>query len=221
MHFSTPIFNFRSLLASLGLALAAVSAHAQAPAEAPVAAAVVGPVSRYPHSSFGLSLGYGAPYGWGIDFSQMILPKMDVNIGLGFSITGAKVGVGTRYYFSPEHKVSPFVGGNLVYSSGLNHVTITSTSRGYSGSSSYTSYDDVVNFKSTSLLHLRGGVRWQPIHRFALIGAIGYGIVLGGDPVEYVAGSSFSQSSLDMVKLFSPGGVELSVGVAFALGRRN
>ncbi|MDB5234332.1 MAG: hypothetical protein JWR44_1325 [Hymenobacter sp.] len=211
------MIDFRSLLAAFGLTLAAISVQAQAvaPAAAPAA-----PESRYPQSSIGLSLGYGAPYGWGVDFSTMVMPKLDVNAGVGFSLTGAKVGVGTRYYFSPERKVSAFVGGNLVHSSGLNHVTITSTSNNSGGYYGSTNEGTVVNFKSTNLLHLRAGARWQPTYRFAMIGALGYGIVLGGDPVEYVDGDA-SQSARDLVNIFSPGGVELSIGVAFGLGSRN
>lgn len=207
MRFSTPVFKVRTLFAALGLSLTIASAHAQAPA------------SRYPHASLGLTLGYGAPYGWGADLSLMVLPNLDVNVGLGASITGGKIGVGTRYYFSPERKVSPFVGGNLVYSTGFNHLTITSNQTNVGGTYYTNSSNDVVvNFKNTSLLHLRGGVRWQPTRRFGLIGAVGYGVVLGGDPVEYVSGN-YSSSNQDLVKLFSPGGVELSVGVAFGIGR--
>lgn len=218
MQLSTPIFNFRTLLAGLGLALTVASAHAQAPTAAP-APMKMAPASRYPSASVGLTLGYGAPYGWGVDFSFMAQPNLDVNVGLGFSLTGGKLGVGTRYYFAPERKVSPFVGGNLVYSTGLNHVTITTNSQnGYGGYYSSSNDDVVVNFKSTGLLHLRGGVRWQPTQRFGLIGALGYGIVLGGDPVEYVDGT---QGRRTLVNIFSPGGVELSVGVAFAMGHRD
>lgn len=216
MQLSTPIFNFRTLLAGLGLALTVASAHAQAPTAAPMKLA---PASRYPTASVGLTLGYGAPYGWGVDFSFMAQPNLDVNVGLGFSLTGGKLGVGTRYYFAPERKVSPFVGGNLVYSTGLNHVTISTNSQnGYGGYYSSSNDDVVVNFKSTGLLHLRGGMRWQPTQRFGLIGALGYGIVLGGDPVEYVDGT---QGRRTLVNIFSPGGVELSVGVAFAMGHRD
>lgn len=218
MLFSTPTFTFRTWLASLGLALTVASAQAQAPTAAP-APMKMAPTSRYPRAAVGLSLGYGAPYGWGVDFSFMAQRKLDVNVGLGVSITGGKVGVGTRYYFAPERKVSPFVGGNLVYSSGLNHVTITTNSQNtYGGYSSSSKDDVVVNFKSTGLLHLRGGARWQPMERFGLIGTVGYGIVLGGDPVEYVDGT---QGRRTLVDLFSPGGVELSVGVVFAMGHRD
>lgn len=219
MPFAASVLTFRNLLTGLGLTLAALSAQAQtaSPAAFPAPATTT---SRYPTASLGLALGYGAPYGWGVDFSVMVLPKLDVNVGLGASITGGKIGVGSRYYFSPERKLSPFVGANLVYSSGFNHLNITTNNQVSSGGYNYNNYDLIVNFKSTSLLHLRGGVRWQPTYRFALLGAVGYGIVLGGDPVEYVSGD-FSQGNRNLVNIFSPGGIELSTGVAFGLGHRN
>ena len=209
---STPVFTCRALFTGLGLALTVASAQAQN-STAPAA-----PASRYPHAAVGLALGYGAPYGWGVDFSLMVQPNLDINAGLGATISGGKIGVGTRYYFTPERKVSAFVGGNLVYSTGLNHVTITTNGQGTGTYYSNSNDDVVVNFKSATLLHVRGGARWQPMRRFGLIGAVGYGIVLTGDPVEYVDNT---QGNRTLVNVFSPGGVELSVGVVFALGSGN
>ncbi|GAA4366968.1 hypothetical protein GCM10023185_38430 [Hymenobacter saemangeumensis] len=225
------MLDFRSFFASLGLASLAFAAHAQSTAPETAAPGTTAPkpaataaaaVRRYPAVALGLTLGYGAPYGWGVDLSSMVTPRLDVGGGFGFSITGGKIGLGARYYFSPEHKVSPFAGANLVYSSGLKHVTVTNSSRSgtYSnGVYTNTSGVTVVNFRSSSQLHLRGGARWQPTNRFAMIGALGYGIVLGGDPVEYVSGDT-SPSARNLVSIFSPGGLELSVGVSFGLSPR-
>ena len=206
------------LLAGLSLLLTA-TAHAQttSPADAvPAPKPVV--ASRYPATMLGLGIGWRAPYGWGAELSHMATTHLDVNAGLGISITGGKFGVGTRYFFNPERKVSTFVGGNLAYSMGLRgiHVTTNSTSTN-GGRTYYASGDDaVVNFLPATLLHLRGGVRWQPIRRFAMLGALGYGIVLGGETVEYVSGN-FDQSTRNFAKLLAPGGVEISYGIAFGL----
>ena len=56
-------------------------------------------------------------------------------------------------------------------------------------------------------------MRWQPVHRFALFGALGYGISLNGETLEYVSGS-FDQPTRDALRLLAPGGVELSLGIA-------
>lgn len=142
---------FRAFLAGLALALVAASVQAQA---------LASPVSRYPSPSFGLSLGYGAPYGWGVDFSHLLTPSLDVTVGLGATITGAKVGVSTRYYFMPARQVSPFGGANLVYSTGLQHVTVSnSNSRtAYNTSGDYV----VVNFKPTSFRTCGGACGGSP-----------------------------------------------------------
>lgn len=212
--------SIATLLAGLGLLLVTTSGRAQTAAPAAAPALEPNPVaaSRYPSTALGLGIGWGAPYGWGIELSHMVTPKLDVNAGVGFTITGGKFGVGTRYYFSPERKVSAFVGGNLVHSTGLRNLHITSNSTSTNGGSTYyASGDDaVVNYRATNLLHLRAGVRWQPIRRFAMLGALGYGIVLGGETIEYVSGS-YNQTAVDAARLLSPGGVELSFGVAFGL----
>ncbi|MCI1188845.1 hypothetical protein MON38_15585 [Hymenobacter sp. DH14] len=209
-----------TLLAGLGLLLTTAAAHAQnapaadvAPALKPLAA------SRYPTTTLGLGLGWGAPYGWGVELAYLATTNLDVNAGVGFTITGGKFGIGTRYFFHPERKVSAFVGGNLVYSTGLHDIHITTnTTSSNGGSTYYASGDDaVVNYLPTQLLHLRGGVRWQPIRRFAMLGALGYGVVLGGEPVQYVSGNFNSQSVRNFANLLAPGGVELSFGVAFGL----
>jgi CubicO group peptidase (beta-lactamase class C family) len=213
--------SLSTLLAGLGLLLAATTASAQTtPATAPAAVPSPAPLvtSRYPATALGLAIGWGAPYGWGLELSHMVTPKLDVNAGVGITITGGKVGVGTRYYFNPERKVSAFVGGNLVRSTGWNNIHVTTNSTSTNGGQTYyASGDDaVVNFLPATLLHLRGGVRWQPIRRFAMLGALGYGIVLGGETVEYVSGN-YSQNARNGARLLAPGGVEISYGIAFGL----
>ena len=49
-----------------------------------------------------------------------------------------------------------------------------------------------------------------------MLGALGYGIVLGGETVEYVPGD-YSLSARDFARLLAPGGVEVSLGIAFGL----
>lgn len=211
-----------TLLAGLGLLLAAPAAaqttpgSAPAPAPAPVPQPIA--VSRYPATTLGLGIGWGAPYGWGIELSHMATANLDVNAGIGLSITGGKFGVGTRYFFHPERKLSTFVGGNLVRSTGWNDIHITTNSTSNNGGGTYYSSgrDMVVNFLPTTLLHLRGGLRWQPIRRFAMLGALGYGIALGGETVEYVSASS-NQSERNFARLLAPGGFEISYGIAFGL----
>ena len=207
--------------------LLATAAHAQAPETPPAApapAATAAPAAapalrRYPATSFGLGLGWGAPYGWGVDLSHLVTGHLDLTAGAGFTITGGKLGVGTRYYFAPERRLSTFVGANLVHSTGFDRVTVTTTSGSTNGGSSYYNTPDnnaVVKYTAANLLHLRGGIRWQPLRRFAMLGGLGYGIVLSGGATEYVSGD-YSPAARDTAKLLAPGGVELSFGIAFGL----
>ncbi|GAB3637927.1 hypothetical protein GCM10027422_35170 [Hymenobacter arcticus] len=199
----------RPILLALALSVQAVAAHAQ---DAPA------PACHYPRTSLGLTLGWGAPYGWGLDVSHLLTHRLDLNAGVGASITGIKIGVGATYYLAPEHRVSPFFGANLVHSGGRQDVHVTEAHRVFDHT--YTSSEEAhINFLSTNLLHLRSGLRWQPTPRFAVLGTLGYGFVLGDDPIEYLAESS-RQSLRDAVHFLSPGGVEVSLGVAFALSHR-
>ena len=205
---------YSSRLLAAGLTLLAAAAQAQVtPTATPAATSVV--ERKYPQSSIGLALGWGAPYGWGADYSYMVTPNLDINAGLGLGI-GFKMGLGTRYYFAPQRKVSPFIGANLVHTTGIDNVDLTVNANTSSAEQTR------VSFKPSNQLHLRGGVRWQPTFRFAMIGALGYGARLSGDPVTYAPGyEPYYKSTRDMVDIIAPGGVEISVGVAFGLGPRN
>lgn len=214
--------TFRLLPAVLGLSLLATAAHAQTPETTTPPVAAPAPLvaqSRYPATSFGLGLGWGTPYGWGIDLSHMLTHNLDITAGAGITITGGKLGVGTRYYFTPERRVSAFVGGNFVFSTGWDNLHLTSTSTSTNGGTTYypnTSKDAVINYTPATLLHLRGGVRWQPLRRFAMLGGLGYGAVLSGGTIKYVSGD-YDQPARDAANLLSPGGLELSYGIAFGI----
>ena len=201
-----------TILAALALSVLAVPALAQdAPAPAP----------HYPRTSLGLTLGWGAPYGWGLDVSHLLTRRLDLNAGVGASITGLKVGVGTTYYLAPEHRVSPFFGANLVHSGGRKDVHVSEVHRvfDHTFTSSEQAHLDFLSTNLLHLLHLRSGLRWQPTLRFALLGTLGYGFVLGDEPVAYLEEPA-RQSLRDAVRLQSPGGLEISMGLAFALSRR-
>ncbi|AYA37084.1 hypothetical protein D3Y59_08470 [Hymenobacter oligotrophus] len=160
----------------------------------------------YPASSLGLSLGWGAPYGLGFEYSMLMTDKLEVNGGLGLGI-GGKIGVGVRYYVEPSKRVSPFFGANLVRSGRFSNVTLTLD-------------DEEVQYslRPSGVLHLRTGLRWQP-GRFAMLGTFGYGLVFTGDPATYHY-ATYGRPSRDMralMRFFGPGGPEVSL--TFLLGR--
>ena len=138
--------------------------------------------------------------------SHLLTRRLDLNAGVGTSITGHKVGVGATYYLAPEYRVTPFFGANLVHSGGRKDVHVIEVHRVFDHT--FTSSEGAqINFLFTNLLHLRSGLlhlrsglRWQPTPRFALPGTLGYGFVLGDDPVAYLEEPS-RQSLLDAVRL--------------------
>ncbi|MDO7874805.1 hypothetical protein Q5H93_08695 [Hymenobacter sp. ASUV-10] len=204
----------RLLLSGALLGLGTIAAQAQ---EAPSpdytsAAGVSRKVISYPRTSLGLTAGWGAPYGWGLDFSQLLLPNLDVTAGAGLGV-GWKIGVGTRFYFAPQRRVSPFVGANVARTSGLTHFNLTVNE------GTYQEEQVRINIRPTATVHLRGGVRCQ-FRRVGLIGALGYGVVLGADPVTYVYGYEPQyQITRDVVNAIAPGSFELSAGVTFGLSK--
>lgn len=181
---------------------------ATAPAPTPYAPATLttaDPAPRY-RSSLSLELGWGAPYGFGLTYGRQLTPNFDVNAGLGIGV-GAKIGVGTRYYFNPQRALTPYIGANLVRTGRLDQVSVDLNGE-----------QAVYSMRPSGVLHLRGGLRWQP-GRVGLLGTLGYGARFTGNPVSYDPGYNPSQQLRDLVQVISPGGVEFSVGLVIGLGR--
>jgi len=194
--------------------LLATTGHAQqlptAPdVQLPTRSQAVFPQStNYRTSSLGLTLGWGSPYGWGLEYSHLVQPKLDVNVGLGLGISGGKLGIGARYYLTPERKLSPFFGANLVRSGRIDNISLDINN-------DHTEY----SIRPNALLHLRSGLRWQPGH-VGLMGTLGYGARLSGDPVTFSTSYPVPSPALrNWARAFGPGGVEISLGIIVGLGR--
>lgn len=165
------------------------------------------PASLYRRSALGITLGWGAPYGWGFDYAHMVSPRVDVNAGFGLGLSGAKIGVGSRFYVAPEKKVSPYFGANLVLSSATDNTLDVD--------GDYTEYTT----KANAVLNLRTGLRWQP-GRVGLLGTLGYGVRLGADPIVYSYSTpNPAPLTRDVAQAIGPGGLELSLGLSIGLGR--
>lgn len=212
--------------ASFGLALCSISAaSAQTelpnrpdPASAParptmpyVAPAAVPAtlVGTYPANAIGLELGWGGPYGGlGAHYARMVSRHVDVNAGLGIGL-GGKIGAGARYYFRPDAQVSGYLGANLARSGRIDNVNVTLNAE----QANY-------SIKPSGVLHLRGGLRWQP-GKVGLLGTVGYGLRVTGDPVVFNDTGLYgppSQQMRNLVNVLTPGGLEFSVGVLFGFG---
>ncbi|UOQ67353.1 hypothetical protein [Hymenobacter volaticus] len=171
-------------------------------------------LSTYRTSTLGIDLGWGGPYGGlGVSYAHLVGPSTDVNVGLGVGL-GGKIGVGVRHFLSSHRPLSPYLGLNLARSGRVDDFSIT-LNEGTASEEKAT-----VQLASSALLHLRSGLRWQP-GRVGLIGTLGYGVRLSSDPVTYFTstGQPPSPQMRDMVNIFSPGGLELSIGMSIGLGR--
>ncbi|MBT9395300.1 hypothetical protein KLP40_19190 [Hymenobacter sp. NST-14] len=163
---------------------------------------------RY-RSSLMLELGWGAPYGGlGISYAGHLTPSFELNGGIGFGV-GGKIGVGARYYITPEKPFTPYVGVNLVRTGRIDDATVELDGE-----------EARFTLSPSGVLHLRGGLRWQP-GRVGLLGTLGYGARFTGDPVTYdnFVNPNPSDRLRDLVQTISPGGVEFSVGLVIGLGR--
>jgi hypothetical protein len=213
MRASTLLPALLTLAASLPVA-AQTQLNTQAPAASqPIAVARPIDLSNYRVSSLGVELGWGGPYGGlGFSYAHMVTPNIDLNAGLGIGI-GGKIGIGVRYYVNPGRRVSPYLGANISRSGRIDDVNIT-LDEGLP-----TEEKVRYTMAPSGLLHLRGGLRWQP-GRVGLLGTVGYGIRFAGDPVLYATSTGMSPSPRmrNMVDVFSPGGLEISVGMSIGLG---
>ncbi|UOQ54234.1 hypothetical protein [Hymenobacter cellulosivorans] len=162
-----------------------------------------------PPLTLGISLGWGAPYGFGLEAAYRVLPALDANVGIGLGSSGGKIGVGTRAYLPSRGRNHLFAGTNLVYSSSEVAVDVEDT---YGVKGRYVIH-------SSTMLHLRAGLHHQ-FRRNALQFALGYGAVLSPNPVVellpgYGPGSANAQN---LVELVGPGGLEISVSFLIGLG---
>ncbi|GGF13174.1 hypothetical protein GCM10011383_25440 [Hymenobacter cavernae] len=162
-----------------------------------------------PPLTLGLSVGWGAPYATGVEMAYRFQPNLDANVGVGLGSSGAKLGVGARFYVPSRTRSHLFVGTHIVYS--------------YAGIDMDTDYNGVqgrYHLHSSTLLHLRGGLHRQ-FRRNALQIALGYGTVLSPHPViELVPGyGPGSATSKQILEIIGPGGLEVSFSFLFGLGR--
>lgn len=194
--------------------ISAASAQTELPTRPamPYVAPTVPPAAlagTYPANAIGVELGWGGPYGGiGVHYARMVTRNVDVNAGLGFGL-GGKLGVGVRYYFRPDRPVSGYFGANLSRTGRITEVDweLNQEKANYS-------------IAPSGVLHLRGGMRWQP-GKVGLLGTIGYGVRFTGDPVTFNNTAFYGQPSQQMrdaVSIITSGGIEFSLGVVFGFG---
>lgn len=171
-------------------------------------------LNRYHKSTLGIDLGWGGPYGGlGINYAYLIGSATDINAGVGYGL-GSKISIGVRQYLSPASRLSPYLGINLTRSGKVDSLDVTLDER------QPTEEQATFRLAKSTQLHLRAGLRWQP-SRVGLIGTVGYGIRLSGDPATYITptGQQPSDRMRNTWDILRPGGLEFSLGMSIGLGK--
>ena len=174
------------------------------------------PVADHP-GVLTLTGGYGAPYGCGLDYGRRVAKNLEATVGAGYDLSGFKAGVGARYYlfWGEETHFAAFFGANVAYCAGRESITLT------------THEDQLYFHDETAQLRinpcavgrLRAGLYWQPGKRLGITTALGHGLVLGADPVQYLSTAYPSDGMKAVVATRRPNSLELSLAVSMRLGR--
>ncbi|GAB3839289.1 hypothetical protein [Hymenobacter jeollabukensis] len=177
----------------------------------PVRAAAAETPGPYYRTTLGLSAGWGAPYGWGLDVGHFFSERLEGTVGGGLAASGAKAGVGARYFLLPQRATSPYFGLNAVYSGRLRDQNAS------------VSGDVPYDVRPGAVLHLRSGLRWQS-DRVGFLGTLGYGLRLSGYPIRFhepAEGQAAPRpETVRTARAFAPGGLEISFGLSIGLGPR-
>lgn len=154
-----------------------------------------------------VTLGLQSPYGFGGEFSYKLGKHADVNVGMGFGLSGFKGGVGARLYFSTK-AVSPYIGANLIYASGLKGIETSTSNTGTT----------VYNILSDQAIHINGGIKFNTFYNRYLLITAGYALPFNGYEAEYESGF-YSEKRQKFMNLSAVGGVQVSATFLFGFKR--
>ena len=164
-----------------------------------------------------LTGGVGAPYGCGLDYGRRVARNLEATVGAGYDLSGFKAGIGARYYLwgtAREAKFATFIGANVSYCAGRESVTlITQEDHRYFR-------DDTAQIRIHACVvgRLRAGLHWQPGARLGVTTALGYGLVLGPDPVQYLSSAYPTEGMRAVVATRRPNSLELSLALSLRVG---
>ena len=160
-----------------------------------------------PRHGIGLGGGWGAPYGFGAEYSYLITPNLDMNLGAGFSFSGLRTGFGSRYFFIKD-KSSPFFSVNYIYTSGLSNLEVDIDNR----AGEYKIHED-------QALFVRGGYSIKAGDVLFIIN-VGYGFPFDEKDAEFRRGN-YSSKQQDFANLMALGGIEVSGSIIIRFGKKN
>ncbi len=163
----------------------------------------------------GVSMGWGAPYGWfGLELVKNLGRGFDLGGGIGFGPSGFKAGAGVRaYLLNYGQQFNPFVSAHVAWASGLQF----DVGGEEDDSGNQLNRDDISTFKipTGTALHLKTGFRWLHRSRALMLG-VGYGVPFGRYKAEVTGNRSAGRRRT--ADLFTPGGFEAGFTYLYYFG---
>lgn len=155
--------------------------------------------------AIGFVAGWGSPYGWGVEYGLSPTNQLEINAGLGFSLSGLRAGIGSRFFFINK-KHSPFIGINYAHTTGVTnfYVTLGEDTNHY-------------ELPENQAVFLRAGYKFD-FSRVRLMGQIGRGIPVKNKVAILTEGHESPDHQMfdDAMML---GGLEISFTAQFRFGR--
>lgn len=145
----------------------------------------------------------------GVTANYIIDKTLFVQGGLGLSSWGFRTSIGLRYDQSFRHGFT--YGINLSRSSGIDDIDLTFDS------GNGTTQEVNMRFESTTTFNLKAGYNWWFGKYNTLNISLGYAAAFKDQPWVVKDGSTLSPFDQQVLRLLSPGGIVLELGLTFAI----
>lgn len=156
-------------------------------------------------------LGWNGIAGFGPTLTFHAHPHLAFDFGAGFSLTGWKLGLRSRFNLL-KGPVTPFVGAGLMATAGLGEFALDAEE----ANSDPAEEALTIRVEPSTFAQTVVGVDWTSRGGFTLLGAIGYAFLLNNDNVEILAGAPTLEEAEAIDVLFRSSAVfTLAIGHSF------
>jgi hypothetical protein len=156
-------------------------------------------------------LGWNGLAGFGPVLSYYPDPHFGMDLGLGFSLMGWKMGLRGRYDLF-ESAWTPFIGGGFNVTSGLGEIT-ADPSQDPNGDPNREPV--TVNLQRSFLMQGVVGVDFMHRRGFTMLGALGYSYLVNRDNYDVLAGE-LTNDEKEGFRIAFKGGLLLSISLGYA-----
>jgi len=155
----------------------------------------------------GVDFGWESPYGAGLNAGILIYETLNFNIGAGLSLTGLKIGVGSRIYLLRNSRVSPMLGAYIYHSTGVKSVIVRVNEE-----------EGKYKYNACNAAIINAGLRIKINELAYLTGCIGYSIPFEKTEAIYISGSN-SEAVKSFANIISVGGISVTAGIVINLSK--